>query len=534
VDNLFEKFAERCGSHGVVSAAGALLADLRAQGDPGAGAWRHLAEQLIRAGYPQVAAQVLTAAIERCALAPELHYWRGNALRLDGRHAEAERDFRTALAAVPGHCDAAFSLAHMLREDGRLLAAVDTVKASLRARADDQAHALDGLVFLRECGAHAQGRAPATWARQRWPASADIAALDGEFALATGEFEHAAAALRAALDLNPRDGMSMLRLAHCQHFTNPDAMDLRRIERAWQDRLLDDDTRLQAGFAFGKALDDLDDFAAAADVLRQANAAASKRAAWRAEDWQAFVERRLAAADLPRTDGFRGYVPIFVVGLPRTGTTLVASLLARDGQVRNRGELNWLDAMYRALDAQGRLRDRVALSSAAHFIDAQLRRDDPPAFWYLDKNPLNFRYLDLIAALFPDARIIHCRRDPRDTALSLWRQHFAHADLGFSYDFSSIAAFMDGHDRIVAHRRNALPLAFFDLEYEALVKEPDAVLERLRGFLGLHEKGLTKGDPDAQVVTTASVWQVRQPVYTSSIGRWVEYAGHLPELTSMF
>lgn len=478
--------------------------------------------------------QVLNSAMERFPAEHELRYWRGNALRIDGDHANAESDFRAVLLEAPDHRNAAFSLAHMLREDGRLLAAAEVVMASLRARTNDQAHAVAALAFLRECGAHSQACATAALARERWPGNAEVAAFEAEFALANGDFGEAQAALRAALDIRPRDGLSMLRLAYCQRFSTHDNQDMQRIERTWQDPALDHDERIQAGFALGKALDDLDEFEAATTVLRPANDAAARRAAWSAADWQAFVDRQLAGEAIPRANGLRAHVPVFVVGLPRTGTTLAASLLARDGQVRNRGELNWIDGMYRVLVANGRLQDRAALASAAKTIDAHLRRDDSPSHWYLDKNPLNFRYLEFIAALYPNAKIINCRRAPRDTALSLWRQHFAHPDLGFSYDFSSISSYMKGYEAILAHQQDVLPLDFFDLDYEALVQEPAESLERLRSFVGLHGKEHMVHDRESQVVTTASVWQVRQPVYTTSIGRWIPYAEYLPELTTMF
>jgi hypothetical protein len=205
-------------------------------------------------------------------------------------------------------------------------------------------------------------------------------------------------------------------------------------------------------------------------------------------------------------------------------------LLASDERLRNRGELNWIDAVYGLLAGRGQLHDRAALSSAAGLVGKQLRQDDPPSRWYLDKNPLNFRYLNLIAAIFPNAKIIHCRRGLRDTTLSLWMQHFAHPDLGFSYDFSNIAAFVEGQRRLMAHWRDTLPLEFFDLEYESLVSGPGEVLQRLRNFLGMPADAMTGDTRDQQTITTASVWQVRQPLHTGSIGRWIDYAGYLPEL----
>lgn len=531
---LLAGFLERNRGFGEPAARAELLEELLSRFANADEMWRRVAEGLLRAGYGRTAVKILDAAVPRFVDALALRYWRGNALRIEGDHAAAERDFRALLAIAPEHREAAFSLAHMLREDGRFTAATEVIYASLRACADDQPHVVAGLVFLRECGAHVSAYALTATARERWPECAEIAALAGEFALATGDFDGAREALHVALDGNYRDGISWLRLAYCGRCEGDDDPDLRLIESAWRNHTLDRDTRTCVGFALGKMLSDIGDCSRAVAILRDANAAAAAQAGWDADGWRAFVAHRLGDRGLPRMPSTTSYVPVFVVGLPRTGTTLVASLLARSGELRNRGELNWIDAMYHLLDGQGRLRDHDALASVSAVVRAQLRRDDPPVGWYLDKNPLNFRYLDLIATIFPGAKVIHCRRGWRDTALSLWTQRFAHADLGFSYDFSDIAVFMEGHDKLIEHWRRILPLAWFDLEYETLTRNPEQTVHDMRRFLGMPDDGAIANMVDQQAITTASVWQVRQPLYTSSIGRWRAYVEYLPELESMF
>jgi Sulfotransferase family len=238
---------------------------------------------------------------------------------------------------------------------------------------------------------------------------------------------------------------------------------------------------------------------------------------------------------LPTLRGDPDFVPVFIVGLPRTGTTLVASTLQKYTDVRDRGELNWIAALYAHLQEQGQLHNPAALASIAAMICAQMRRDDSPARFYVDKNPLNFRYLDFITALFPNAKIIHCQRGSRDTALSLWMQHFAHEDLGFSYAFSRIAELEKGYRTLMAHWRSRLAMDILDVDYEAFVANPHAEKQRLAEFLGV---GRADNRQDTQansaVVTTASVWQVRQPIHTQSVERWRHYSAFLPELIERF
>ena len=532
-DLLLGQFLAAAAAIGGVRACDNLLGALSAARDAAAEGWRDVAVGLIRAGYGAEAIRLLEAALKRFPRSIDLRYCHGNALRMGGRNDLAEINYRDVLRHDPRHRDAALSLAFMLRENGRTNAAADAMAASLRARDGDAAETQETLGFLRECGAYARAHALARAARARWPEDANIAALAGEFALAVGEFALAADDLRAALKGNPRKSASWLRLAYCKHYATRDDEDLARLRVANADASLDSTTRTCVGFALGKALDDVGDFAGAAAALRGANASAHAATPWDEDAWRRFVKAKVAAAPLPQPQTGAQLTPVFVVGLPRTGTTLAATLLARDLGVRDRGELNWIDAMHRHLAEHGQLVDAGAIASAAALVARQMRRDDEPAPFYLDKNPLNFRYLDLIAAMFPQAKIIHCRRGARDTAFSIWMQYFAHEDMGFAYDFASIAAFAGGHDRLMAHWRNALPLPIFDLEYEALVADVPRVTAELGGFLGAG--GTTPAaarSPSA--IATASVWQARQPVYASSVGRWRRYAEFVPELGKLF
>lgn len=531
-----EEFRATAARTSADAARHALAENLRVA-DANAATWQEIATQLLAAGFADSAASLLDAALGRFPQAVELHYWHGNALRLSGNPHPAERELRHVLAIEPAHRDATLSLAHMLRERGRLGSAVEAIVSAWHARSETPIEAcVADLTFLRECGAHAQAFALARSALQRHPDNARLAALAGEFALATGAFDIARDHLRQAVERNPRDGASWLRLAYCQRFGTTDAIDARRICEAWQDAALAAETRIPVGFAHGKVLDDIGDYAEAARVLRWANARAAERSGWSPGDWRRFVDTAIAAPAIPaanRSDATADFTPVFVIGLPRTGTTLIAELLARHAQVRVRGELHWISHMRAQLAEHDRLGDRMALATVAGLVAEQMRRDDAPARYYIDKNPLNFRDLDFIAALFPRARIIHCRRGMRDTALSLWLQHFAHADLGFSYDFSHIAEVARGHELLMAHWRRHLALPMLELDYELLATDSGRELARVAEFLELGSDGnATTGK--SGVITTASVWQARQPVYRTSIDRWKRYAPYLTELQTLF
>jgi tetratricopeptide (TPR) repeat protein len=535
IDELIATFAAGATRSGPLLPLAALIAGQR-ESRHSAEFWAHLGEAMIRGGFAEPAAAVLASALEQYPDDIELHYLRGNALRVSQRYDEAEQDFRKALARMPAHRQASLSLAFMLREHGRINAAAEVTLGLWRHHHDDPVLALALLDFLRDSGAHLQANAIAEAAHAHWPDHARIAAVAGEIALALGDFTAARKALRRAVEIDPGQSSAWLRLSYCQRCEDPADADLALIDAAWGDPRLAPQSRICAGFALGKLRDDLNDVAGASAVLREANALARAASRWNPDEWRAAIDQQIASRSPPPIAFDPKFVPVFIVGLPRSGTTLVATRLARHGTVRDRGELNWIAAMHAHLRSQNALHDASALRTIATLIVTQMRRDDAPARCYIDKNPLNFRYLDLIQALFPNARIVHCRRGARDTALSLWSQHFAHPDLGFTYDFSAIAEVTRSHDRLMAHWRATLPLAMLDVAYEDLVADPAAQFDRLAEFLDLSDSPVAANDDIAtpQVISTASVWQARQPVYTHAVGRWRRYAEFVPELTTLF
>lgn len=459
----------------------------------------------------------------------DARYRNGNALRMSGDVEAAEAEFRRALASDPGHRDAAYSLAFMLREQGRTGAAAQVIGDWWKQAAPSADAALAAIGFVIECADYPCADAMAFDAHRRWPADARLSARAGEIALALGAFDKAADLLRDALDRDASLSTAWLRLAYCKRFDSAADADVLRLRRGWENSALDRTARTCAGFALGKALDDLGDYAQAVEVLRPANAQARAAANWDAQDWQRLLDARTR---LPTLAADSGFVPIFIVGLPRTGTTMIAGSLARHADVRDRGELNWIGAMFEHLREHGRFGDANALAAVADLIRRQMRRDDAPARFYIDKNPLNFRYLDLVAALFPQTQVVYCTRNARDTALSLWMQRFAHEDLGFAYAFETIAAAQKLCAALMRRWQEELPIGIVRIEYERFVADSQGAQSRLAAQLGIGSQA--RADASAEAITTASVWQARQPVYSRSVGRWQRYAPFLPELAALF
>ena len=159
-----------------------------------------------------------------------------------------------------------------------------------------------------------------------------------------------------------------------------------------------------------------------------------------------------------------------------------------------------------------------------------MREDDTQARWFIDKQPLNFLHVDFILAALPHARIVYCRRHARDTALSIWMQHFAGPEYAFAYDFERIAAVAHGEQRLRAAALQRHADRVREVRYEDFVADPLAATDALAAWIGLPTHDFAQPPAAERVISTASAWQARQPVHARSIGRWRTYAEHLPEL----
>jgi tetratricopeptide (TPR) repeat protein len=280
---------------------------------------------------------------------------------------------------------------------------------------------------------------------------------------------------------------------------------------------------------------------AAFESLRRANTL--KHAEFDPTDFARKVDRAISYWRAERIPSLRcadgmGREAVFIVGMPRSGTTLVEQIIDSHPKAHGGGELAAIGALAAQLDAGGvpplvvdpGSVDAEALARLARGYLEPLRRLGPDAEIITDKMPLNGLHLGLIWRMLPEARVIVCRRDPVDTCLSCYFHHFAGA-LPFAYDLAHLGAMHRAHDRLLAHWIAALPLRIMEVRYEELVADPEPSIHRILEFVGLpfderclhfHESG--------RVALTASNEQVRQPIYRSSVNRSARYRAHLGPL----
>lgn len=233
--------------------------------------------------------------------------------------------------------------------------------------------------------------------------------------------------------------------------------------------------------------------------------------------------------------------PVLIVGMPRSGTSLVEQILASHPLVYGAGELDFLHRIGTGLIQMLGARpeeypaclDRLTIDQAdglAQVYIDPLAAMDPAARRVTDKMPLNFMHLGLVALLLPQARVIHCRRDPRDTCLSCYLTHFT-AGHEFTHDLAHLGHAYRQYDRLMRHWKSMLDLPMLEVQYESLVADPELHARGMIEFLGLDwDERCLRFHETRRPVSTASIQQVRRPMYQSSVGRWRNYEKHLGQL----
>lgn len=479
-------------------------------------------------------------AIDPGALAPRITL----AASLQGAHRlpEAAQAWRGIIALEPERAESYHQLAGQLVSLGLLREALYCQDRAIALQPDNALfHCGRGQMLMRlydgerAAASFRQALAVSPGLREGW--------IGLSWALRMlGRFDEADGCVNRLREIDPNDLRAVRHLPSTGRVMQ-EAAEIDRLAAVLDqpDRTVED--HLSAGFAVGRLLDEARRYDEA--FPRYAAANALMRRNWPASadrfDAEAFTRSvdALIKTNTPQLFaeavryGNISELPVFVLGMPRSGTTLVEQICASHSRIYGAGELDDLSRIAVGLARERRDGSRLAEASRraadAHIV--HLHQIDRGALRVVDKMPDNVVMVGLIARLFPRARIVYCSRDPRDTALSCYFQLFSDGAQFFAYDLADCGSRCRDVQRLAEHWLKLLPLHMIEINYETLIADLEGESRRLIEFLGLDwEPACLDFHRTERTVATVSHWQVRQPIYSSSVGRWRHYEKHLAPL----
>jgi Flp pilus assembly protein TadD len=452
---------------------------------------------------------------------------------------EAVREYRTALRLCPDNVEIYENLGLLLASLGSEDAAALFQKGADLLGSSPRKDLLIAQAIFHRRGDIRQAETLVRSAIAGGLVNAASTGLLGIILQQLGKFEEAASAFERSVELAPDEPAPFYDIVNAKKITPDDQGLIERIERALNNPRLRSSDRVMLLFALGKAQNDLGSYQRSLESFQSANDLRSElyrlsydsRREEKKADW---LRERYNSGSLATgtTLGSDSALPVLIVGMPRSGTTLTERVISSHPDVAAGGELpfwaeNFPDITeFEAVDFKlAELRDgylRALQSSGRH------------ALRITDKFPENFWRLGAILAAFPQAKVIHVRRHPVDTCLSLFTTPFLIPPPYVSKKRDLVAAYRT-YQRVMDHWRVTLTSSqLLEVDYAELVENLGAVARRMIGFVGLPwDDACLRPQDNPQEIRTASLWQARQPVFKTSVARWKRYAPWLGELAEL-
>lgn len=453
-----------------------------------------------------------------------------------GRSGDAEHLLRRAIEVAPGFSAARAQLALVLGRMGRPAEALPLLEVLFTEDGDDLSHHNLKAATLARLGDFEEAIAIYRTVLDRAPRQPRVWLSYGHMLKTLGRQDEGVAAYRQAIALNPALGEAWFSLANLKT-VRFEAADIAAMQAALAHAALSDEDRFHLDFALGKAMHDAGEtdtaFAhyAAGNALRRSGQPYDRAVMTRAVDRAIALFTRDAFAE--RAGGCAAPDPIFIVGMPRAGSTLVEQILASHSLVEGTSELPDIPALAREHGfPHGVLKltpeERAAIGAEYLRRASVQRRTDRP--YFIDKLPNNWLYVPFIQLILPNATIIDARRHPLACCFANFRQHFARGQL-FTYDLTDVGQYYADYVRLMAHVDAVLPGKVHRVIYERMVDDTEVEVRKLLDHVGIdYEPACLAFHETERAVRTASSEQVRQPIYRDATDEWRRYDAFLDPL----
>lgn len=460
-----------------------------------------------------------------------------------GDTVQALAAFRRATQADPKLAEAQLLMGHLLYDARNYAAAETAYRAAMQAGDDRPDLKLRLGQVLLQLGREDEALTLFDRGLDQAPDMAPLHARRALLLQRTGDFDGAEAGFRRALALDPNDGETY-RLLFTTKKARADDPLIAEMQARFEDPATPDATRMHLGFALSKVMEDTKAYDRVFHYLKPANDLMRKMHPYDIATRRAEVDglkRSFAGFDPGQAPapGSSNYAPIFVTGMPRSGTTLVEQIIASHSRVTGAGEIGHAarEAFKLIVDpATGSYRPWSdiapdAIAALGHDYEAYMRARFPEAIQVTDKSIQTYAYLGLIRLTLPKARIIVVRRDPRDNLLSIYRNLFLDGTHLYAYSLRDLGLYYRMFEELIDFWRDKAPGFFHEVRYEDLIADPETQSRALIAACGLDwEDACLNFHENKRRVDTLSVYQVRQPIYSSSMKAWQRHAEDLGEL----
>lgn len=469
----------------------------------------------------------------------------GQALFAAGDLRQAEEAFRRAYRLDPNTSGYAIELAQTYAAQWKLDTAIDILRRAIQRHPAEAAPCVALGSILTQTGRQADALIPFQLALQRQPESVPAHHNLGNTLKMLGRYQEAETEIRKALQGNPASELYN-QLAQLKKF-KADDVEIETIKaRLSPESQVAIGARIDAGFSLAKIYDDLGDYPTAFRYLEAANELKRTTIVYSSAAEEAVVDGIMALYSRDFLTRFAGksasqLAPIFIIGMPRSGTTLIEQILASHTQVRGGGELPYIIKLAADMGdvwgSRGELApgDDATVASdltrtAWHYakLTAHLSQRRPR---FTDKLPMNFFAVGPIHLLFPKATIIYCQRSTMATCFSCYQNLFTEKNLLYSYNLTELGHFYRLHERIMGHWRSVLPGRLLEIKYESFISDPENGVRGLLDFCDLQfEPDCLEFHTLSRPIATASSMQVRKPIYKTAVDHWKHYEASLGSL----
>ena len=499
-----------------------------------------------QAGNFQAVADIYNLVLAQVPGYAEGHNNRGVVLQLLKKYGEALASYDKALALKPEYANAHFNRATTLKKLGRLDEALAGYDRAIALRADHAEAHLNRGVLLQELRLYREALASYDRVIALKPGHPEAHNNRGIVLMSIGDMPQAEKMFVKASELKPDFTDPLFNLAVIRNHQNADTAEVKHLRALLDQPALPPTEKEHLSFTLGKIYDDAGRYDEAFECFRQANQIRNTGVAYNAKSVEQLTDGIIEVFNRdflakPFAFASESRAPVFIVGMPRSGTTLLAGILSNHPAIGMAGELPAIGDLAAHLQeftggtepypaAARHISPAVATRLITTF-ENRLRRDvGADVAHVIDKNPLNFMHLGFIAMLFPQARIFHCTREPLDTCLSNYFQRFP-LYLDYSFDLRNIGHFYGQYVRLMEHWQTIPALKMMEVRYEDMILHTEPAARAMLDFMGL------EWDPQCLTphtnpipVETASQWQVRQPIYQHALERWRHYEKHLAPL----